>query len=203
VDSPFLRFAVRPDVVAGIANYLGVVPVLRYVGVWYSRHINRAPYSSQLYHLDGEGPSQAKIFLFCSDVTDGSGPLTVVGAETSRRINRALRYRVRGGRVDDEQVRRITGGRDEHVLIGPTETIGVVDTDRCFHFGSRVDEGAPPRLVAMFQYVTPLSFRLSFGRKLPLKHLGTPSVAPLARMVLGDDVEPVTAPPPRAPGAEE
>jgi hypothetical protein len=182
--SAFVRFATREDVVAGVAAYLGMVPVLRYVGVWYSRHIERAPYSSQLYHQDGESPAQVKLFLLCSDVGPENGPLTVIGAHTSRRVSRQLRYNVYGGRVDDDTVRRLAGV-DEHPIVGPAGTLGVVDTDRCFHFGSRVERGAAPRVVAMFQYLTPLSFRLSFGRKVTFRHLAAHAETPLARMVLG------------------
>jgi hypothetical protein len=184
VTSPFQRFATSEEVVAGIADYLGMVPVLQYVGVWYSRHIERAPYSSQLYHKDGESPAQLKLFLLCSDVAAENGPLTVVGARTSQRVANHLRYSVYGGRVDDGAVRAIAGP-DEHALTGPPGTIAVVDTDRCFHFGSRVHKGAAPRVLVMFQYLTPLSFRLSFGRHARFRDLASRAETPLARLVLG------------------
>ena len=183
--SPFLRFATSEEVVAGVADYLGMIPVLQYVGVWYSRHIQRAPYSSQLYHRDGESPAQLKLFLLCSDVAEENGPLTVIGARTSGRVARELRYHVYGGRVDDATVRRLAGD-DEHALMGPAGTLAAVDTDRCFHFGSRVDKGAAPRVVAMFQFLTPLSFRLSLGRRrATFRHLGPGAATPLARLVFG------------------
>jgi hypothetical protein len=184
VTSPFLRFATSEEVVAGIADYLRMVPVLQYVGVWYSRHIERAPYSSQLYHKDGDSPSQLKLFLFCSDVAAENGPLTVVEARTSQRVTRQLHYSFYGGRVDDDALRALAGP-DEHPLIGPAGTLAAVDTDRCFHFGSRVHKGAAPRVVAMFQYLTPLSFRLSFGREAKFRHLASRAETPLARLVLG------------------
>jgi hypothetical protein len=185
LDSPFLRFATREDVVASVADYLGMVPVLQYVGVWYSRHIARAAYSSQLYHQDGESPAQLKLFLLCSDVGPENGPLTVIDAPTSRRVSRQLRYHVYGGRVDDDTVRRL-GGADEHPLVGAAGTLAAVDTDRCFHFGSRIGAGAAPRVVAMFQYLTPLSFRLSFRRRATFRHLVPLAATPLARLVLGE-----------------
>jgi hypothetical protein len=184
VTSPFLRFATSEEVVAGIADYLGMVPVLQYVGVWYSRHIERAPYSSQLYHKDGESPAQLKLFLLCSDVAAENGPLTVVGARTSQQVSTQLRYSFYGGRVDDDTVRAIAGP-DEHAITGPAGTLAVVDTDRCFHFGSRVEKGAAPRVVGMFQYLTPLSFRLSFGRQAKFRDLASRAQTPLARLVLG------------------
>jgi hypothetical protein len=61
-----------------------------------------------------------------------------------------------------------------------------VDTSRCFHFGSRVEDEAEPRLVAMIQYSTPFSFMLPRDprRRAPFRHLGGPDAAELERLVL-------------------
>lgn len=189
LDSSFLRFALREEVIAGAAQYLRIVPILLYVGVWYSREIGRETYSSQLYHQDPEGKSQVKIFVLCNDVVMSSGPLTVIGARMSEWVKRASGYRWKCGRLSgrrlaDEQVRPITGGADEHVLTGPAGTVCLVDTSRCFHFGSRV-RGTEPRIVSMFQFVSPLWFRVSLGQKAPLRHLVSPTLTPLQRLVLG------------------
>ena len=49
-DSPFLRLALRPDVMASVARYLGMVPILTNVEVYYSTHRDVALASSQLFH---------------------------------------------------------------------------------------------------------------------------------------------------------
>ena len=43
-------------------------------------------------------------------------------------------------------------------MTGRAGTVAFADTSRCFHFGSRVSEGAPPRRMMLFQYLTPYAF---------------------------------------------
>src|SRR5437667_6154454 len=60
LDSPYLRFALGEEVVAPVAAYLGLVPVLAELDVWYSAHAPKAPHSSQMWHLDGDDTTQVK-----------------------------------------------------------------------------------------------------------------------------------------------
>ena len=59
--------------------------------------------------------------------------------------------------MTDEAVTAAVGS-DRTVLDGPRGTAHFVDTSRCFHFGSRVQAGAPPRQLVVFQYLTPYAF---------------------------------------------
>ena len=187
LESPLVRLALRPDVIAGVATYLGVVPVLTSISVFWSSWSENGLKSSQLYHCDGDDTSQVKIFAFCSDVGPENGPLTVVPADTSGRIRRQAKYRYRE-RVRDEDVGKWANEREQQALVGQAGTVCFIDTSRCFHFGSRLQEGARPRLVAMIQYLTPFSFLLPFDyrRAAPFRHLATASsLSPRQRQVLG------------------
>jgi hypothetical protein len=186
LDSPYLRFALRPDVIAIITAYLGVVPVLRRVDVVYSGPSNRKPKGSQLYHQDAGATSQVKIFVLCNEVTVANGPLTVMGAETSSVLRKKISYKY-DRRVTDEEVLDAVGERDQHPMTGPAGTACFVDTSRCFHYGSRVKEDAAPRTVALFQYVPPFSFLTSGDpdKDTPLRHLITPDMPTVTRLVLG------------------
>lgn len=85
-ESAVVRFALRDDVVAAVSRYLGTVPCLSTITVFHSDTVEGTPKSSQLHHCDGDDLTQVKIFIYCSDVDMASGPLTVLGAEDSARV---------------------------------------------------------------------------------------------------------------------
>lgn len=186
LNSPFLRLALRSDVVAAVSSYLGVVPVIAHLNVYYSAAGSDAARSSQLFHCDADGTTQVKIFVLCRDVTPAHGPLTLLDARTSRSLRRRLGYRF-GGKVKD---RRLAGQIDPaayHPILGPSGTVCFADTTQCFHFGSRVEQGVGPRLVTMIQYLAPSSFMLPRDHRAgsPFRPLATPSLPRVQRLVLG------------------
>jgi hypothetical protein len=128
-----------------------------------------------------------KVFVYCSDVDPGSGPLTLLPADDSLRVRRSVGYQYRQ-RLTDEQVAGVVGTGREVPILGPAGTAVFVDTSRCFHYGSRVAADAPPRLVTMIQYQTPFSFMVPTHaqRTLPFRRLIRPQLTPLQRLVLGE-----------------
>jgi len=187
LDTPPMRLALREDVLAAVSRYLGVVPFLTAISVFFSDVVEAAPTSSQLHHCDGDDVTQVKIFVYASEVDARSGPLTVLGAADSARVRRATGYQYRQ-RLTDEQVNDVVGAGREQPILGPPGTTIFVDTSRCFHYGSRVAKDAPPRLVTMIQYQTPYSFMLptSAQSSLAFRRLLEPSLTPLQRLVLGE-----------------
>lgn len=185
LDSALMRLALRPDVVAAVARYLGVVPILQYVNVFYSGHVDQEPSKSQLYHCDSDDTTQMKIFVLCSDVRRENGPLTVLSAAQSARLRRTVGYEYKF-RVTDEQAAPFVPGHEE-AMLGPAGTTCFVDTSRCFHYGSRVEGSAEPRVIAMLQYLTPYAFILPGDprRVARFRHLATPALPRLSRFILG------------------
>lgn len=186
LESPILRFALRDDVLAAVSAYLGVIPFLTTVSVFFSDAVEGDFTSSQLHHCDGDDIRQIKVFIYCTDVDEASGPLTVLDAKASARVRRATGYQYRQ-RLTDAQVQAVVGTGREYAILGPAGTAAFVDTSRCFHFGSRVSPAAPPRLVTMVQYQTPYSFMLPADaeRALPFRGLADPSLGVLQRLALG------------------
>jgi hypothetical protein len=185
--SAAVRFALRDDVLAAVSEYLRIVPFLTSIQVFHSDTVEGVPTSSQLYHCDGDDVTQIKIFVYCTDVDPASGPLTVLDADATDRVQRSTRYWYRS-RLTDEQVAAVVGAGHDHPILGPSGTAAFVDTSRCFHFGSRVAPGAPARLVTMIQYQTPYSFMVpsSAQATLPFRHLLTPGLGKLQRQALGE-----------------
>jgi hypothetical protein len=117
----------------------------------------------------------------------------VLDAAGSRRLAKRTGYTFRTSRVSDEAVRDLVGaGPEDPVgtsLTGPAGAAAMVDTSRCFHFGSRVEAGAPPRKLVVFQYVTPFAFTFDddHRREAPFRELAGPTSAERDRLVLGAD----------------
>jgi hypothetical protein len=186
LSSPLLRFVTRPDIIAAVSDYLGMVPVLSHLNVYYSSANGNEHRQSQLFHCDADATSQIKIFLLCTEVTPAQGPLTLLDARTSDAVRQRLGYHF-GRKVKDRQVAPVADESSHHPVLGPPGTTCFVDTTRCFHFGSRVDAGALPRLVVMVQYLTPGSFMLPRDHRAgaPFRHLATPGLTRAQRLVLG------------------
>jgi len=184
--SPFLRFALRPDVIAAVSSYLGIVPVITRLNVFYSESSSEKARSSQLFHCDADGTRQIKIFILCTEVTPAQGPLTLIDARTSRAQRRRLGYHF-GGKVKDKILAREVSPDEHHAIVGPPGTTCFVDTTQCFHFGSRVEQGASPRLVTIIQYISPSSFIVPYDHRAgsPFRHLPTDEMSSLQRLVLG------------------
>lgn len=185
-DSPYMRFALRDDVLRAVTAYLGVVPILSSVNVYYSPAVEAGLASSQLFHCDGDDTRQVKIFVLCTEVTPENGPLTVMRASESEQVRRKIGYQYRN-RVRDEEAEAAVGTPDLHEVVGPPGTSAFVDTSRCFHYGSRVEAGAAPRLAAIIQYLTPFSFMLprDFHGSAPYADLASERSSQLERLVLG------------------
>ena len=191
LDAPLLRLALRPDILDTVVSYLGTVPLLQSVQVFYSRVQEREPISSQLFHSDADDIRQVKIFVLCSRVAEENGPLTILGAEQSHHARRATRYQFRS-RLKDEQVEQAAGVGASVALVGEPGTTCLVDTSRCLHYGSRVKPGAAPRLLAMIQYLTPYAFVLHGNERgrVPYAALATSALSPLQHFVLTERFPP-------------
>src|SRR4029079_13922739 len=130
LGSPYLDFALDERVVAPVAAYLGVVPVLTDVDVWYSAHHPKAPKSSQLWHLDHADTTQIKVWIHVDEIDAPSGPLTVVGAGDSSEIADANDYDFGDSyRLADDAV------PDDRCVAfeGPAGTVDFLDTRRSCH----------------------------------------------------------------------
>jgi hypothetical protein len=127
LDSPFLRLALRPDVIAAVSSYLGMMPVIAHLNVYYSMAGTAEARSSQLFHCDADATKQVKIFVLCTEVTPAHGPLTLLDASTSRALRARLGYRF-GGKVKDKRLSGLIATGDHHPIVGPPGTVCFVET---------------------------------------------------------------------------
>ena len=174
-------------IVGPISAYLGVVPVLTEIDVWYSVHQPNAPKRSQLWHMDSDDTTLIKLWVHLSDVDSRSGPLTAFSASASARLADAVAYNYSDGyRVSDDRVNAVFGSERQVSFVGPRATVDFIDTCRCFHVGSRVSADGAPRRLLMVEYQTPYAFEFSNYRKeARYRTLAAAAFSDLQRLLLG------------------
>jgi hypothetical protein len=187
--SVYMKFALQKKIINLVSEYLGIVPVLAHVGVWYSPRNSEKSKGSQLFHLDQADVRQVKVFVYCSDVCDDDGPLTVIDASKSREIARKIDYDYSdsGQCVQDDIITEHVDSNRWVKAIGAKGTVVIADTSSCFHLGSRTTEHSSDRLVAVFQYLSPTAFTLpwDYHSKLPCADLNCVKASDQSKMVLG------------------
>ncbi|MEM7425383.1 MAG: hypothetical protein AAF441_04770 [Pseudomonadota bacterium] len=175
-----LEFALGDELVALTSSYFDEVPVISRVDLWWSPP-NKSKAESQLYHFDGEDKSQLKVILLVNDVDADTGPFTFVDAVGSGKVGASRRH---SARLDDDAVESIAGESAVTSLMGPAGTVGVVDTSRCLHYGSRGN--SKERLLMMIQFTRFLAPKASFPDwKSLLTETDLSSLNKNQRMVLG------------------
>lgn len=181
-ESPLVKLALNPEIISIVTEYLGILPIFSAVNILYSPNTKNYEDSSQFFHLDPEGVRQIKIFVFVEDVTEDSGPLTVVAAKDSKKV-----YPVyKGGRISDEKVKEFVPEENFQTMTGSSGTMVFTDTSSCFHFGSRTAK--KDRFVFIIQYISPFSLNFPwFGwkRKARLAHLANSNSSTLEKYLLG------------------
>ncbi len=161
------QLALDPMILGAVAKYLGIFPVLVKAQIWYSP--NKEFFGrSQKFHIDGEDSRQVKCFIPLQTISKQTGPLTVIPAQESRLLFQKLQQtgqvKYRNTKIDDELLFAHSQLREGCALTAEPGTVVMVDTCRCYHFGSRPSQtqDSQPRLLLHLHYQSP------FSRMLPL-----------------------------------
>ena len=188
-ESSIVQFALDDNVLGIVSDYLGIVPILASIHLMRSTYTAEAPRASQLFHCDYEDLRQVKVFVAAGNVQPENGPLTALSAGTSRRVKNKINYHYGGKtfRVPDHSVTSLVANDEVQVFTGREGFVTFIDTSSCLHFGSRVHEGADPRLVVQFQYLTPPAFEFLFryGRRRPVTSIAAAGDSAIRRLALG------------------
>lgn len=145
-DDIYLRFALDEKFLCTIATYLGIAPRLEYAELIYSKPMPGALNTSQLWHRDRTDKALIKIFTYVNDVGVRNGPFTFVPHMESRRVAEFMPHY-----ISDEQLERYVNRESIREVTGPAGTTFMIDTENCYHQGSRCQE---PRLVYLLYYST-------------------------------------------------
>lgn len=178
----FLNFILSSEVLETVGRYMGTVPVLsktmppgvRFVesNAAFEDEPNPPWRSSQLYHLDIHDSPLVYVIVLLHDVTVAHGPWCFLPASVSDRAQEALGYRRRGRpyRVTDEKMYEHVDEQEMIPLTYPRGTVLFIDSNRCFHYGSR--NCIEPRYMVMYAFTSPARTDMTLtymkGRQFPL-----------------------------------
>lgn len=172
-ESPFVSLAASEPVLRVAGSYLGDPPLLDHVFLLHSTY-KPGPYRvSQLWHRDYDDTRLLKLFVYltdCEEVADG--PFTFIPAGLSKRIGFSMH-----SHRDDAQLGIGDPDKVATKVRAKRLTAFMVDTTRCYHMGSRVQEGHE-RLLYMAAFATypkyistpAVRFRLN-GTETPLQRV--------------------------------
>jgi hypothetical protein len=170
-DQPcFMQTALNPHVIEVLSRTYGIVPYLETIELLCSFPSGPALNRSQLWHIDRTDSVVVKQLIYINDVGEDEGPFTLLPPEESRKVpSFAAHY------LTDEH---LASHCDMGKLIrfyGSAGARALVDTGRCYHFGSRVRK---PRHALFIYYNTGYGhyprlghWRGTFAEKLALSDL--------------------------------
>ena len=139
---------------------------------------------SQFWHIDYHATPTIYVIVAVRDIGPDDGPLHFLGAAASRRVAEALEYGERNApyRVTDERFDELIDPGEVHRFAAPKGTALIIDSSRCFHYGSR--KPANRRYHLQYAYVSPV--RNDFGDVLRpgLAYPVSPDDPPYRRLAL-------------------
>ena len=155
-----------------ITNYLGCLPVLINASFWYSPNKSESPIGSQLFHLDPDDSKIIKIFIPVEEIDESCGPMNVINSKISRNIyDLSLKKGIikkRNYKIQDDEIKKFKDFKSEKIILKKNQ-LALVDTCRCYHFGSR--KSINPRKLIFFHLTPPFSGKLPVIRKLESKNI--------------------------------
>lgn len=107
-----LRIANDPRVIGPVGDYLGAKPTISYMAAWWSMPRRGAAEHAELYHRDVDDLRFVKLFVYLTDVDEGSGPHNFVrGSPSQAKLTEIRRYSNDevSGAFDAGDLLRLTG----------------------------------------------------------------------------------------------
>jgi len=130
-ESVYARFALQQPILQIANAYFGMYTRLRYYNVWHTLTTKTEARESQLWHRDREDHSILKLFLYFTDIDEGSGPFTYApGTHHKGVIHQTPEFFVENGvrRTSDEQMAAVVPQEQWVTGIGKKGTIVFADT---------------------------------------------------------------------------
>ena len=147
---PFLETALDERVLGSVMLSMGMLPHLESIDVLRSNPVGDSLTASQLWHYDVNDQRIIKLFVYLEDCGPENGPFTYIAAGPSMRVSGLL-----GHYVNDERIAAHVPRDEWRVVEGPAGTAFLIDTGRCYHFGSR---SRRPRVAYVATYSSGLRF---------------------------------------------
>ena len=153
VADPFVDIATQ---------YFGTLPILSSCRLWYSPNNSDEHSKGQLLHIDSEDFKQINVFIPIEEIQLENGPLHIIPKEESKKLYKTLIDKKiinrRNDLIGDEYIKEFNY-KTTPILI-KKDQCSLVDTSKCYHFGSR--KSLKPRKLLNLQFTT------AFAGKTPV-----------------------------------
>lgn len=164
--NPILDFVTLPVLVQAASRYLGEVPILSYISLFFTPPgTANLMQGSQGWHRDNEQKRQVKIFLLAYCVDPAGGPSKFLPRDKSPDSG----YRNYPDYFTDAQLREF--GLDESAIVeftGDAGAVLILDTSALYHCGSRTQEQPRLQMIAAYQpMMSNLPYRVFKASQLP------------------------------------
>jgi hypothetical protein len=140
-----------------VTKYLGSLPILDSVQLWYSPNETCELKGSRLLHRDPEDFKQVKVFIPIEEIQLENGPLHLIDKHQSQLlyenlINKTLITK-RNQKIEDKYLSNLN--LRFHPMLLNNNECALIDTCACYHFGSR--KGSKPRKLLFLHFTTAFS----------------------------------------------
>ncbi len=146
-----LDFALSKPVLSTVVDYLGAVPTIAQIQLWWTP-VNDLMEGSQYHHVDQIDTTHLKLALLIKEMGPEDGPLSVLPADVTAAVFPKLSKKTRYDRVTDEEMYQYCSEDELVQVVGQPGDGGIADLSRCFHYGGRARKGE--RLFLVIQYVS-------------------------------------------------
>lgn len=145
----FVNASLEQNVLAAVTGAMGMIPHLESIDVIESKPSSQLS-ASQLWHYDVNDERIIKLFVYLEDCGSENGPFTFIPADASQRVARNV-----GHYVDDNCLSKAVPKSTWEKVEGTSGTAFLIDTGRCYHFGSRCQKS---RVAMIATYSSGLKF---------------------------------------------
>lgn len=157
------------DLTPVVTNYMGCLPIVSTTEYWFSPNTENQPKRSQEFHTDGEDIKQVRVLIPINEITKDHGPLTLINAKKSYEVYKKLKKKTvikkKTEKIADEIFFKFISKNEKNEAIVNSNEIYMVDTCRCYHYGSRKSKYQRKLISITFQ--TPFSIDAPiFNRKM-------------------------------------
>lgn len=146
----FVATALDERLLATVTHAIGMVPHLESIDILASKPTAGELTASQLWHFDVNDERIVKLFVYLEDCGPVNGPFTFIPANDSQQVADAV-----GHYVHDDFIAKHVPRQRWQSVEGPAGTAFLIDTGRCYHFGSRCEA---QRVAYVITYSSGLKF---------------------------------------------
>jgi hypothetical protein len=166
-ENPFIKISLKENILSLVGLYFGQIPLLEYALLTLSQP-SKPPYKvSQLWHLDKDNDRMLKMFIYFTDVLEnGDGPFTFFSKEDSKKIKNSFAMK----HLEDHLVYSMVDSKKIIQIKGRKWTAFLCDTSKCYHMGSRLDEGHERIMLTSLYVALPSVY--PNGGKTKIKKIG-------------------------------